>query len=201
MILGRNGAKKVEQIKKKFLFPSDLFVNKESHEVTTLLGTCVAITLWDSNLRIGGINHYLLPTSNGQTDEPLKYGDTSIVLLIKKMKELGSKPSYLIAKIFGGTDTLDHFKTGFKNIEMAKAIIKAEGIKVSADNTGGDFGRKIMYYTQNGDVYLKYLNSTTSKIKTGTDSSWTGVCPNKPFCNECRGQTMINCILQKTIKY
>ena len=94
-----------------FLYPSSLFVSKEPYVVKTILGSCVAICIWDKRLKIGGMNHYMLPNWNGNDLASPKYGNIAIDKLINKLLLLGSKKEDLIAKIFGGGDMLEGKQT------------------------------------------------------------------------------------------
>ena len=70
--------------------------------MTTVLGSCVSICLWDAHARVGGINHYLLPLWNGEGLPTPKYGNIAIERLIDKVRGLGGGKK-LVAKVFGGS--------------------------------------------------------------------------------------------------
>ncbi|MBQ9214547.1 MAG: chemotaxis protein CheD, partial [Bacteroidales bacterium] len=85
-----------------FLYPSTMYASIQASEVTTILGSCVAVCLWDRTLGIGGINHYMLPTWKGMELDSPKYCNIAIERLDEKMLQLASKQSNLVAKVFGG---------------------------------------------------------------------------------------------------
>ena len=151
----------MEEIKSHFLYPSALFTNKEPHQVTTILGSCVAICLWDPVLKIGGINHYMLPYWNGQGLASPKYGNIAIEKLIEKMIRLGSEHKNLKAKVFGGSEIIEtrisQFHIGERNINVALEMLKDQKIPIVAKSLGGKLGRKILYYTDTGVVKQKYI--------------------------------------------
>ncbi len=158
--------KELDNFPKHYLYPGDLFVNRKPHRVTTLLGTCVAVCLWDKELNVGGINHYLLPNSAEKTDEPLKYGNTSIKLLIHKLITMGAKKENLRAKVIGGAQNADnYFDTGRQNVFVAIQILTDEGIPIVGKNVGGKLGRKIVFFTHTGEVFMKMLNSSAKEIE------------------------------------
>jgi len=145
-----------------FLYPSSLFASKEPYVVKTILGSCVAICIWDKNLKIGGINHYMLPNWNGNDLASPKYGDIAIDKLIDKLLTLGSQKKDLVAKIFGGGDMLEGkngsaYLIGERNIRIARLILEEKGIPVLASSTGGKKGRKILFFTDTGEVRHKFL--------------------------------------------
>lgn len=150
-------------IPKFYLYPSTLFAKKEGHMVTTVLGSCVAVCLFDQTIGIGGINHYMLPLWNGNELASPKYGNIAIEGLVKKMEELGSKRVNMTAKIFGGANQLDHkFGIGQRNIKIAEEILEKMRIKIIAKSVGGHLGRKINMNTASGVIFMKYLNKQRS---------------------------------------
>lgn len=147
-----------------YLYPSALFADSRPHQVTTILGTCVAVCLWDPINKIGGINHFMLPFWNGEGLASPKYGNIAIEKLVQKMLSMGSSPDYLQAKIFGGKggggeQSSSVYMIGERNIIVAKEMMKEYGIPVVSGSTGGDLGRKLMFFTDTGEVLMKYLKS------------------------------------------
>lgn len=146
-----------------FLFPSTLFFNKGPHRVQTILGSCVAICLYDERLKWGGINHYMLPWWNGKGVPSPKYGDVAIEQLVEKMISMGSQKKDLIAKIFGGASQhslgTGGMQIGLRNAAIAESLLLAYGIKIVSKNIGGTQGRKIVFHTHTGQVFMKYLES------------------------------------------
>ncbi len=152
---------------KHYLYPGALFVNKQPYFITTILGSCVAVCLYDKRLNIGGMNHYLLPFWNGEGLPSPKFGNIAIKQLISKMKALGSNPEDLIAKLFGGAAVLNTkqevFYIGERNIAVAKKVLDEAGISIVAQSTGGDRGRKIIFNTATGEIRHKFLQKTVMK--------------------------------------
>ncbi len=145
-----------------FLYPSSLFVSKEPYVVKTILGSCVAICIWDKHLKIGGMNHFMLPNWNGNDLASPKYGNIAIEKLINRLLTLGSKKEDLIAKVFGGGDMLEgkHGNTyliGERNIRVARILLEEKNIPIVASSTGGKRGRKILFFTDSGEVRHKLL--------------------------------------------
>ncbi len=152
---------------KHYLYPGALFVSKKPYYITTILGSCVAVCLYDKRLHIGGMNHFLLPLWNGEGLPSPKFGNIAIMQLISKMKASGSDPSDLIAKVFGGAAVLnvknEVFYIGERNIAIALKTLKEQGIPVVAESTGGDKGRKIIFNTLTGEIRHKFLQKTIMK--------------------------------------
>ncbi len=147
---------------KYYLHPGQLFASKESHEVTTILGSCVAVCLWDPGVRIGGINHYLLPSFGSDGVASPRFGDISIRALIAKLLAIGCDCRRLQAKLFGGACVLEAFRErknhlGSQNVLTARELLAVEAIPVVAEDVGGHKGRKLVFLTDDGSAWIKEL--------------------------------------------
>ncbi len=130
--------------------------------VTTVLGSCVAVCLYDETKSQGAINHYMLPFWNGKELASPKYGNIAIDSLVKKIEQLGSRRKNLVAKVFGGANQLEHtLAVGERNIKIAEEILADLKIKVVAKSVGGHKGRKLNFNTSTGEVFMKYISKTT----------------------------------------
>jgi chemotaxis protein CheD len=144
-----------------FLYPSALFASQEPYIVNTILGSCVAVCLIDVKLKIGGINHYMLPLWNGQGLASPKFGNIAINKLIEKMISLGCSKHNLQAKVFGGGNIFEsnllQFQIGERNITIANEMLMEHQIRIISSSTGGNLGRKIQFNTQTGEVIQKMI--------------------------------------------
>ncbi len=160
---------KQEQKKTHYLYPGMLFADREEYEVTTILGSCVSVCLWDPHLQIGGINHYLLPLWNGEGLPSPKYGNIAIQKLIEKMLTFGAKRANLKAKMFGGASVLESvgglLNVGERNIMVGEDILKEERIPVMSFDLGGNLGRKLLYNTKNGTILLRKIKNSKDMKK------------------------------------
>ncbi len=148
---------------KHFLYPGALFLNPEPYMITTILGSCVAICLYDPVLKIGGMNHYMLPLWNGQGLASPRYGNIAIKKLIDNIEALGSNRSNIKAKVFGGAEiistNISQFMIGERNINIAKDLLHEEKIQIIASSVGGKLGRKIIFDTYSGEVRQKFVGN------------------------------------------
>lgn len=144
---------------KHYLFPGALFAVSERHHVTTVLGSCISVCLWDPVRRIGGINHYLLPFWNGEGLATPRYGNVAIPKLIERLIRLGANQTHLKAKIFGGSAMWDRaqglMSIGERNIELAQTMLDEAKIPLVTSDVGGNRGRKIIFDTGEGAVLLR----------------------------------------------
>jgi chemotaxis protein CheD len=142
----------------KTIYSEQYYVTTTPTEIITVLGSCVAVCLLDKKRLIAGMNHYLLPLWNGSGLKSLKYGNVSIVRMIEEMEKKGANIRDMEAKIFGGAiiNISDRISVGPKNVQVALDMMQEYKIPVIASDVGGDRGRKIIFSSVNGDVYLKY---------------------------------------------
>jgi chemotaxis protein CheD len=144
-----------------YLHPGRLLASREPCAITTVLGSCVAIFLWDSEAGVGGLNHYLLPYWAGPGDDSARFGNMALALLIGELLALGAAKSRLAAKIFGGACVLPELEgtenLGAKNVELALSLLERENIPILAQDVGGRRGRKLVVYTDTGDAWVKLL--------------------------------------------
>lgn len=152
---------------------ADLNVCKCPGGLTTLgLGSCVGITLYDPQTKVGGMVHVMLPDSTRfrQTENPAKYADTGIALLIAKMIELGADKKRMTAKIAGGAQMFafrsdnEMLRIGERNVEATKQVLKEHKINIIAEDTGLNYGRTIEFYTQTGDLVIKSVGKKDKTI-------------------------------------
>lgn len=147
-----------------FIHVGQIHVDNAPFSISTVLGSCVSVCLYDSGLGIGGMNHYLLPFWNGNGLQTPKFGNIAIPKLIETMMAKGSTSRTIEAKIFGGASmnigASEAMMIGQKNILVAKEILKEYNITIVAEDVGGQNGRKIQFDLERGKVLLKYASRT-----------------------------------------
>lgn len=147
--------------RKTYLHPGHLLAPEVPHEVTTILGSCVAVCLLDRSRGVGGINHYLLPEGHGPAQRNPRFADTALPTLLERLAALGSRAERLEAKVFGGACVLDAFqgrpegRLGERNVEVALAFLKGLKIPVVSQDTGGSRGRKLIFHTDSGLALIR----------------------------------------------
>lgn len=147
--------------------PGEYYVSNHGEMVSTVLGSCVSACIRDKMLGIGGMNHFMLPTSgqyssSSWTDTPVnsatRYGNVAMERLINAILALGGSKSNLEIKLFGGAKVLDiALDIGGKNIDFVMEYLKKEKFDVQVYDVGGIYPRKINYYTSSGRVRVKKL--------------------------------------------
>ena len=122
-------------------------ISKEPDVIlSTVLGSCVAVCLFDKGRSVGGMNHYLLPTGDSAGSGNVKYGVNAMELLINEILKIGGRRDKLEAKVFGGASMFES-KTdiGASNVAFGKEFLSAEGIPIVSESTGGKLARRIHF--------------------------------------------------------
>jgi chemotaxis protein CheD len=145
-------------IRKHFLFPGGTHVDAEECEITTVLGSCISVCLWDKVHGGGGMNHFMLPLWNGEGLATPKYGNIAMERLLEHLLSIGARKEHLVAKVFGGANLLATSNAacpiGARNIELALSQLEEWRIPVISSDVGGHVGRKVIMNTMTGVVLL-----------------------------------------------
>ena len=159
----------------------EYYSSREPAVISTVLGPCVAVCLYDKTTKIGGMNHILMPGDVKSSSKPCKlesrYAMNAMELLINQMMRLGADRYSLTAKIFGGASILSaispDFSMGMKNVESVVNFLITENIPIKNYNFGGKDSRRIYYHTDTDIVLLKRIKpkevaNEFSNLKTKT---------------------------------
>ncbi|AEM78791.1 chemotaxis protein CheD [Thermoanaerobacter thermohydrosulfuricus] len=145
---------------------ADAKVTQSPGILTTIgLGSCVGIVLYDPITKVSGLVHIMLPYSNKMSDNSnkLKFADTGIQILIEEMVKLGANPKRLISKIAGGAQMFsskinsDIMNIGERNAIATKEVLGKLGIPIVAEDIGGNYGRTIEFYSEDGRLLVKTI--------------------------------------------
>lgn len=126
--------------------------------ITYALGSCVGICLYDPICKIAGLSHILLPeTLLNVKNTPYKFADTAINELVKAMERVGCSRLRLTAKIAGGANMfpVSGKSIGDRNIEMVKLELNRLNIRLTAEDTGANYGRTVEFNPADGSMMVK----------------------------------------------
>lgn len=146
---------------------SDLKVVRAPQRLlTTGLGSCIGVCLFDPQAKIAGMAHIMLPDSRQSRGiiNPAKFADTAVPILIKEMERLGAEAARIVAKIAGGaqmfafSNTNEIMRVGERNTQAVLAKLREEHIPVLVNETGGNFGRTIEFDASNGKLYIRTID-------------------------------------------
>ena len=132
----------------------ETYVTKNNDEVlTTVLGSCVSACIRDPLMKVGGMNHFLLPDADRSGRDSQRYGAHAMELLINEILKRGGVRQRLEAKIFGGASVIaSGTEIGSRNAIFAKQYLKDEGIHLVGGDVGGTQARRIQYWPVSGRV-------------------------------------------------
>jgi chemotaxis protein CheD len=151
-----------------------LAISRDPKEVLVAygLGSCIGISCYDPQSRVGGLAHVLLPSSDGkrvEDREPARFADTGIDLLIRRLAEAGAVPRRLIVKVAGGAAVLgpanaEKFKIGERNAEAIRERLKHHGISPAATDVGGAKGRTLEVHVGTGKTFVRTAASPANEL-------------------------------------
>jgi chemotaxis protein CheD len=143
---------------RRFLQPGQLVVTDQPTAITTILGSCVAVCMWDPNRRVGGMNHYMLPLQAGGSASSPRFGLPAMEELLARLRTLGARLPLLQARVYGGACMFPGMQTtqhlGTQNAELALNFLKTRHIDLVDVAVGGNRGRKVIFNTDEGSVCL-----------------------------------------------
>ena len=159
----------------KFISQGDVLVSSSPVIFRTVLGSCVSICLWDKRTGRGGMNHYNTPVCYRNDTVKNMCGEFAIANLINGMLKKGSKPSDIVAHVYGGgrtIETSDSFQIGLRNVEIAFKVLQEHGIRVKHFDTKHTHGLKIHFDTGTGQIECMRVKngSVTRKVRKKSKS-------------------------------
>lgn len=141
------------------VLPGEYFVANDDIMVMTVLGSCIAACIWDTERKLGGMNHFMLP--DGDVAEGSgRYGSYAMELLINEMLKLGAKRETMQAKVFGGAQVMASFNSinvGQRNTQFVFDYLATERISVVSQDVLDICPRKVCFFPKTGQAWVKRL--------------------------------------------
>jgi chemotaxis protein CheD len=146
-----------------FLNPGEFYFGDDKNNIGTILGSCIAICLWHPRLHIGGMSHFVLPNRQVplESDQIGRYAGGCIQLFLAHTQSRGTMLKDYIAKIFGGSNTLEELvkndgdSIGERNAQAAMQLLMEQGVNINVADVGESGYRRITFDLSNGDVWVK----------------------------------------------
>ena len=148
------------------ILPGEFYATADDEVIVTVLGSCVAACLLDPIAMVGGMNHFMLPTRQGERDPDVfyaaRYGVAAMEFLINNLLHLGAQRDRLVAKAFGGGRVMKGLSSdvGDQNIEFVRQFLRNENIPVWSEDLGGLHPRKVYFFPHTGQVLVKRMEHT-----------------------------------------
>lgn len=144
------------------LLAGQLYFGNTASRVHTLLGSCVAVTLWHPARKMGGMCHFLLPSRQKPMGAARdgRFGNESLEMLVEALIRLGTKPQEYIAHLYGGADTLPDatghkFNVGARNIEQGWNLIDQYGFVLQNVDVGDHVPRNVSMTFPDGLIQMR----------------------------------------------
>jgi two-component system, chemotaxis family, protein-glutamate methylesterase/glutaminase len=156
-----------------FLLPTDYYACQKPTLYRTVLGSCVSVCLHNARRGVAAMNHFMLPESDGRSDDVGRYGDTATERIIKTLLAIDRDVSHYRAQIFGGGAVLGVLGSaahiGDRNIEMARSVVNAAKIPIDNEDVGGTFGRRVDFDTGTGIAVCRPVKGAVTETKTARE--------------------------------
>jgi chemotaxis protein CheD len=150
------------------VLPGEYYVSADDLVVMTVLGSCIAACIWDPRVRVGGMNHFMLP--EGGSDSGGRYGSYAMELLINELMKQGARRETMQAKVFGGGAVMSSFTTmnvGERNTKFVLDYLQTERIAVVSKDVLDVHPRKVCFFPATGKAMVKRLaSSNTDALET-----------------------------------
>jgi len=164
------------------LLPGDYYVTRYDEAIFTVLGSCVSACVRERNLKIGGMNHFMLPLDrSGGTSawaenlvsSATRYGNVAMERLINDLLKCGARRESLEFKLVGGGRVLAAMTDiGARNIEFVRDYMRTEGYRVAGEDLGDSFPRKVNYFPQTGRVQVKKLTNLRTETIAAREQNY-----------------------------
>ncbi|MBI1770789.1 MAG: chemoreceptor glutamine deamidase CheD [Burkholderiales bacterium] len=146
------------------ILPGEFYFTNKDMLIVTVLGSCVSACIRDRVSGVGGMNHFMLPDSGGDADNPvsasMRYGTYAMEVLINELLKAGAKRENMEAKVFGGGNVLRGFtaiNVGERNARFVLDYLRAERMRVIAEDLNDIYPRKVYFFPRTGKVLVKKL--------------------------------------------
>jgi len=161
------------------ILPGEYYFTSKDMMIVTVLGSCVSACIRDRVSGIGGMNHFMLPDGGGDDGSPVsasaRYGTYAMEVLINEVLKSGARRENLEAKVFGGGNVLRGFSAinvGERNAEFVRRYLKAEGIRVVAEDLNDIYPRKVYFVPSTGQIMVRKLRSQSSAAELDSEAQY-----------------------------
>lgn len=149
------------------LYIGGVHASADATLIKTLLGSCIAVCLYDPVAQVGGMNHFMLPHGGADGLDPTRFGVHAMDTLIGAVIKVGGDRRRLVAKVFGGAHVLDIQGSGAavpqQNIEFVHEFLARDGFVIVGEDVGGCQPRHVHFYSRSGRALVKKVASPAAR--------------------------------------
>ncbi len=146
------------------IMPGEYYVTSNDELIATTLGSCISACIRDPELGLGGMNHFMLPFKDGDSiagGASYRYGNFAMEHMINDILKNGGRRERLEVKVFGGGNVLPSMTAvGTKNAKFVTEYLQTEGFKITSQDLGGAYPRKVIYFPNTGKVLMQRVAMT-----------------------------------------
>lgn len=176
------------------ILPGQFYVSNAGEMVVTVLGSCVSACVRDPINGVGGMNHFMLPVQNSgrfgnnpELTDAARYGNWAMEFLINEVLKNGGVRKNLEVKLFGGGRVLsgmNKMDVGKKNIDFILHYLDQENIAVAVKDLGGEYPRKVLYFSDTGSVKVRKLKHTRNDVVYQREEDYAKTISRRPTQGE-----------------
>lgn len=170
------------------LLSGEYYVSDENNVLVTVLGSCVAACIRDPIAGVGGMNHFMLPDTDGDlVSSSARYGSYAMELLVNELQKHGARRVNLEAKVFGGGNVLRSFtatNVGSRNAQFVKDYLAAERIQIVAQDLLDVCPRKVYYFPKTGKVLVRRLPAMTATADLADETAYRSRLRTAPVAGD-----------------
>lgn len=171
------------------ILPGQFYVSAAGEMIVTVLGSCIAACIRDRVSGIGGMNHFMLPNmredrkDNAPISESARYGNWAMEYLINEILKNGARKENLEVKVFGGGKVLSNMNlidVGNKNIDFVHDYLQREGLRITSEDVGDVYPRKVLYFPDTGSVKVRKLKTTRNDVLVEREQQYAKSINTRP---------------------
>lgn len=173
------------------ILPGEFYISTGGEMIVTVLGSCISACVRDKYKGVGGMNHFMLPVQRENMEsgplsslsESARYGNWAMEYLINEILKNGGDKRNLEVKVFGGgkvLESMNKIDIGKKNIDFVHQFIENEALQLVAEDVGGLYPRKVLYFPDTGSVKVRKLKTVRNDVVFERERSYAQVINTKP---------------------
>lgn len=149
---------------------AEMHIGASPEKMITTVGSCIALCLYDRDIKIGGMAHIVLPVSRRfNQNSQFKFADTAVPALFSALESKGASRVSIAAKIAGGANMFplvnkSILNIGEENVITTKKSLNQIGLKLAGEDVRGTKGRKIEFHLSTGDVLVQKLSGEVTVL-------------------------------------
>ncbi len=174
--------------------PGEYYATAQDDMISTVLGSCVAACVRNRVTGVGGMNHFLLPTTFDEdatrwgstpVSAALRYGNVAMEKLINLVLGPTNVRSDLEIKVFGGARVLQaRIDIGDRNVDFVRSYLAKEKLPIAAEDLGGSHPRKVVFDPRSGVVFVKSLGATSRERIAGRERDYMEQIGQQPVTGD-----------------